>query len=204
MNSNLQHIKTGSSNPPRRILFLSFLFVFLSLLFSCVKPQDISWNDQHEVNFTYRIVGDTGFFTNTSNGVNSYLWDFGDGNTSTEANPINVYPGKGSYLVTLSAADGSTNVSAHTVVAIDKYSPVKLDDGTFDDWNSVTFYSLTSTAAGGTARAAKVDYDANYVYFYVEEATTIADNTIFTAFFNSDNDNTSGFYNGHFPDLGSD
>jgi PKD repeat protein len=183
---------------------LPLLLLFALSIFSCSKPQEISWNDQHEANFTYSIIGDTVFFTNTSVGITSYSWDFGDGGSSVEVNPVHVFPGKGSYLVTLAAADGSTSTAAHTPILIDKYSPVKLDDGSFDDWNTVTKYSLISSAAGGAARSAKVDYDANYVYFYVQEATTLADNTIFTAFFNTDNDNTTGFYNGSFPDLGAD
>ena len=31
----------------------------------------------------------------------SYLWNFGDGNTSTEANPVHSYTAQGSYQITL-------------------------------------------------------------------------------------------------------
>lgn len=41
-------------------------------------------------------------FTNTSTGAaGGYLWEFGDGNTSTLANPTNVYSTPGTYTVTL-------------------------------------------------------------------------------------------------------
>lgn len=42
-------------------------------------------------------------FTNTSTGppTLSYLWDFGDGNFSTAANPVHTYTASGSYVVTL-------------------------------------------------------------------------------------------------------
>lgn len=33
--------------------------------------------------------------------VDSWLWDFGDGNTSTQQNPVHVYSDQGSYIVTL-------------------------------------------------------------------------------------------------------
>lgn len=46
------------------------------------------------------------FFTNSSSGANSYDWTFGDGNTSTETNPINNYQSPGNYLVTLIAENG--------------------------------------------------------------------------------------------------
>lgn len=42
-------------------------------------------------------------FVNRSVGAISYLWDFGDGKTSTEENPLHVYAAPGLYTVTLSA-----------------------------------------------------------------------------------------------------
>lgn len=38
---------------------------------------------------------------NTLDNVTSYLWDFGDGNTSTQATPTHTYPNQGNYTVTL-------------------------------------------------------------------------------------------------------
>lgn len=60
---------------------------------------------------TKGCIGDTVTFS--SGGINfySYLWDFGDGNTSSVANPVYIYPDSGSYQVTLTVADsaGCTN-----------------------------------------------------------------------------------------------
>ncbi len=42
-------------------------------------------------------------FTNTSTGAASYLWDFGNGFTSTDQDPVYVYPDTGTYTVTLTA-----------------------------------------------------------------------------------------------------
>jgi len=39
-------------------------------------------------------------FTDTSTNANTYFWDFGDGNTSTERNPIHTYQDDGEYVVT--------------------------------------------------------------------------------------------------------
>ncbi len=47
----------------------------------------------------------TATFTNTSTNAISYLWDFGDGMTSTEANPVHTYAATGTYVVTLSATN---------------------------------------------------------------------------------------------------
>lgn len=48
-------------------------------------------------------VGETVSFTNTSTGggVLTYLWDFGDGKTSTEQSPVHAYTAKGTYFATL-------------------------------------------------------------------------------------------------------
>jgi gliding motility-associated-like protein len=46
-------------------------------------------------------------FTNTSTGAVSYQWLFGDGNTSTNANPSNTYTANGTYSVTLITTNAS-------------------------------------------------------------------------------------------------
>ncbi len=42
-------------------------------------------------------------FDNNSSGALSYLWDFGDGNTSTDVNPSHAYTSSGTYTVLLTA-----------------------------------------------------------------------------------------------------
>ncbi|MFN0173250.1 MAG: S8 family serine peptidase [Saprospiraceae bacterium] len=56
-------------------------------------------------NFTAAQNGLTATFTNTSTNSISYLWDFGDGMTSTLASPIHTYAAPGNYVVTLSATN---------------------------------------------------------------------------------------------------
>jgi PKD repeat protein len=54
-------------------------------------------------------------FTNSSSGATNYAWAFGDGNTSTDANPTNTYSGDGTYSVTLTAKGaGGTNTLTRT------------------------------------------------------------------------------------------
>ena len=63
-------------------------------------------------NFTAQPNGLDVQFTNQSSGdVASVAWDFGDGATSNDVNPLHTYPAGGTYTVTLTigAADGSTN-----------------------------------------------------------------------------------------------
>ena len=46
-------------------------------------------------------------FTNLSTNATSYYWMFGNGNTSTLANPTTVYTAPGTYTVTLVAINGT-------------------------------------------------------------------------------------------------
>lgn len=56
-------------------------------------------------NFTFTQNLLTATFTNTSTNASTYLWDFGDGMTSTETNPVHTYASPGTYTVTLSATN---------------------------------------------------------------------------------------------------
>ncbi len=58
-------------------------------------------------------------FNNTTvNGVD-YDWDFGDGNFSTETDPMNSYPAEGDYLVTMLAINGICTATISQIVHID-------------------------------------------------------------------------------------
>ena len=55
-----------------------------------------------EAAFTIAPLGDYSWsFTDQSTGASGWLWDFGDGNTSTEENPVHTYAVNGSYTVCL-------------------------------------------------------------------------------------------------------
>jgi hypothetical protein len=71
--------------------------------------------------------------TSGASNISTWLWDFGDGNTSTEQNPVHTYTRWGSYNVTLalSAASGPCPVSQ--VIAVGCPIPGDLDrDGDVD------------------------------------------------------------------------
>ncbi|MFH1509252.1 MAG: lamin tail domain-containing protein [bacterium] len=48
----------------------------------------------------------------------SYLWDFGDGTTSEETDPLHIYKNKGNYAVTLYVADPWGEVSTETEIEV--------------------------------------------------------------------------------------
>ncbi len=70
-------------------------------------------------NFTSMKDGNTVTFTNLSTNSTSYMWDFGDGNTSTDENPVHTYGGDGDYTVTLTAMDdGGLSDTASEIISI--------------------------------------------------------------------------------------
>ena len=55
--------------------------------------------------FNSEIDGKVVTFTNNSSNATSYNWDFGDGNSSTEENPVHTYASFGTYNVELTATN---------------------------------------------------------------------------------------------------
>lgn len=84
-------------------------------------------------------------FTNSSTNAASYLWDFGDGNTSTEESPTHVYATAAEYTVTLTAT-GETNLSNSLSQTIDIQAPVTADFTFEVDPMDYRTYSFTDTS----------------------------------------------------------
>ena len=58
-------------------------------------------------------------FTNTSKDASYYSWNFGDGTTSSEKNPIHKYSGKGVYKVVLTAkGNGKTDTYTKNITVV--------------------------------------------------------------------------------------
>ncbi len=60
----------------------------------------------------------TATFINTSTGATSHSWNFGDGQTSTEANPSHTYAVPGTYVVHLTVASGCGTAESSQIVVI--------------------------------------------------------------------------------------
>ena len=64
----------------------------------------------------------TAFFNNTSLAGQQFFWNFGDGTTSTEVNPVHLYNNIGTYHISLVAIDSSTcNIIDSTAMDINVY-----------------------------------------------------------------------------------
>jgi PKD repeat protein len=97
-----------------------------SVTTSCVAPANIT-------------------FTNLSANATSYLWDFGDGTTSTTENPTHVYSNLGVFNVTLTADGGVCGNALHTESS---YIVVGAEPPAVHDTSSCGSASFTLTANG--------------------------------------------------------
>lgn len=72
--------------------------------------------------------------------TNTWSWDFGDGQTSTQQSPTHVYAGEGTYNVTLTVGNGTCTSSISTTVKIVNAKPViSADVVNICRGNTVTF-----------------------------------------------------------------
>ena len=84
-----------------------WLLIVAASFFGCEDDDDANLPELI-ASFVHTINEDTGVvsFENLSENADSYLWDFGDGTTSTEINPTKVY-GTGTYTITLTAENAA-------------------------------------------------------------------------------------------------
>ncbi|MEM8525571.1 MAG: PKD domain-containing protein [Bacteroidota bacterium] len=86
-------------------------------------------------------------FTNTSTDATSYLWDFGDGNTSTEESPTHVYETPDMYTVTLEVTS-DVGLSASLEKSIDIQAPVTAAFTLEVDPNDYRTYNFMDASEG--------------------------------------------------------
>lgn len=65
--------------------------------------------------FTNAVTFMTSTFTNTSQNATSYLWDFGDGTTSTDSDPVHVFPWPGGTFTVVLTASNECGSSSDTL-----------------------------------------------------------------------------------------
>lgn len=95
-----------------KLILAAAATVSMSMMTGCGdETPDNKYFDSKDVDFTYNVDGDEYLmdfyvvshvkFNNTSSKSGSVAWDFGDGETSTEPNPVHKYKKAGVYRVTL-------------------------------------------------------------------------------------------------------
>lgn len=82
-----------------RLRNLYGFLLLVAMWSSCSDDKDPQYPFSAQI--SYSLVGRQAAFAALVNGSDSYQWDFGDGETSTERNPVHVYKNSGFYTVTL-------------------------------------------------------------------------------------------------------
>ena len=85
----------------KRIFYLTLILPFF--LLACERTPEAHFS----VDKIAPEVGQDVFFNNQSNNAVEFEWDFGDGFISSEANPVHIFTGTGSFEVVLTVYSGS-------------------------------------------------------------------------------------------------
>jgi PKD repeat protein len=187
--------------------FISKIFTIAlvtSLLLSGCK-KDSSSTSKVVPSFSVAANGKSVTFTNSSENATSYLWRFGDGDTSHATSPVHAYSTYGDYTVTLIAYNNAGSDSLIYKMEVTKSSPISLTDNLITDWASITTgYTNPTDLADNDLLTIKYDYDATYIYVYVEQTGAISDSTIMSIYLDTDADSTTGYKAWVFSGQGND
>jgi PKD repeat protein len=163
-------------------LILPF-FLFVLFMGSCKKTEPPT------ADFIYTIDVLEVTFDNLSTGADSYEWDFGDGNTATEADPVHLYSDGGTFTVSLKATNEGGSDTYSEDITLTK--PAATIDGTFTDWDEYTAIYSDPDGDNGTLLELKATNDAAFIYLYVKADANAG--PILQFFFDKDNDGATGW-----------
>ncbi len=115
--------------------FKFFTFMWLPLLVAAVFLVSCKKDDPEVISgFTYKADANNFLkidFTSTAQNFSSLAWDFGDSQTSTEANPSHTYAAAGKYTVKLTATGaGGTDVFTQNIELVDNNAQLTILAGT--------------------------------------------------------------------------
>jgi PKD repeat protein len=178
--------------------FALLIIIAIFLGAGCSKDKN---DAPFEALFNFSVSGFTTNFSNFTDFRNytgpyaEYSWDFGDGETSTEASPTHIYNEIGEYQVTLTATKGGQTSTFSDKVTI-KGPEIKID-GDFVDWEHIDF-NYTNPDADAILKSVKVFQSGGNINFYVEGSGDM-DFTQAQVYFNTDDDPATGYQVSDFP-----
>jgi len=151
--------------------------LLMGILSGCLEEEEEepAANNAPEVTFMYTVDHNTSMdggtvdfdstATDADNDDLTYLWDFGDGETSTETDPQHIYATNGSYTVMVTVNDSTDETMASATVIVGNIGPTGL---------------FTWTAVNLTATFIDASMDPNddeLTYTWDFDADDVADNT---------------------------
>lgn len=89
--------------------FLFFLIISFGLIFN--SNAQITANFSADTTFGCAALANVQFTDQSTGNITSWLWDFGNGNTSNSRNPLANFPAIGQYTISLTVSDGTNSVT---------------------------------------------------------------------------------------------
>jgi len=182
----------------KKVLFAALAAVVAMAATSCKK-------ELPKAAFDYEIDGYEVSFNNMSKNADSYKWEFGDGQTSTETSPKHTYAAEGNYNVVLTATNKDGNAQYTETITIAKQGIVMNMDGDFADWQaliddkcaSLVEFKNDPTKEWDEQGLKAIWYytDADNLYFYMTYVDGESDeekNNSFAFYIDADGDPTTG------------
>jgi PKD domain-containing protein len=137
------------------IIFVGSIFSLLLTISSCSSDAVDKEIFPLTADIFHSVNGKKVAFQGLTNSTANWMWDFGDGNTSTEQNPVHVYAEGGYYIATLTATgeNGGTETSkVNLALALTPYA-LLTGDHTADGYAGKTWRLSSSHSSN--------DYFAN-------------------------------------------
>jgi PKD repeat protein len=91
-----------------------------------------------QASFTYGQQGSSPFqiqFTSISNNANSYVWEFGDGDSSTLSSPLHTYASIGTYFVSLIVSNGCSSDTIEQQIILSPFNSISQNNSDFFNLN---------------------------------------------------------------------
>lgn len=196
----------------------AILLTAVALIYtSCDNSDEVISVDPPRAIYSFGITDNTTVtFSNFSVGGDSYLWDFGNGTTSTEENPTYSYSADGTYTVKLTVLNtgGSSEISKTIIIDSNLINAGDMSDPTAwtfrQVWNDPNNKVNTSFTNGAFLWDAAPQTNYAQAYFWQEvsikagkkykfsadiASTSGAESIWFELYFGKVDPSTSGDYN---------
>ena len=110
-------------------------------------------------------------FADNTTGGSSWLWDFGDEESSTDKNPQHTYAEPGTYAVTLSVTDGNSCIATSSAINIAIKDPVAQFNISSDDGGKLCLGATATLIEASSSETTIVDYSWTYLYDILKESS---------------------------------
>ncbi|MGN6533643.1 MAG: DUF5050 domain-containing protein [Ginsengibacter sp.] len=170
---------------------LPFFLLALIAMVSC-KKNNYNFNDLPPVVISFFTASGSNYnindeirFSNLSKNADSYFWNFGDGTTSTDKEPVKTFTDPGNYIISLKAVGpGGTGSYSGTVTVIDPSQIGKTDKELyFIDYNNKVIKKISLEPGSAAEVVADITGKTGVGLVYDSVAAKI----YFTDFANTDN-----------------